>query len=204
MAPITTNAPKKRPILPALRIIPRKISASDINSPRSIEPADELSQVALFVNGASIYVSGHVPATDVALLRGKNISRVLNCTQTNSIISSDGIQVKRLPMCDTANFELKSVLLEAIEFVSEAVNGGRAILVHCHAGISRSASVVIAYLMASQKMKFHTAFETVRSRRSQVCPNMGFCGQLLHQEETSIPFISAPQLVLSNVIKMNV
>jgi hypothetical protein len=45
-------------------------------------------------------------------------------------------------------------------------------------GISRSATVVIAYLIATTKMTPHEALATVRARRTIVRPNRGFMSQL--------------------------
>ena len=48
------------------------------------------------------------------------------------------------------------------------------ILVHCQAGISRSASIVISYVMKLKKMEFQDALKFVRSKRYQIAPNQGF------------------------------
>ena len=50
-------------------------------------------------------------------------------------------------------------------------------------GISRSATVVIAYLIAKKGMKFNEALEFVQSKREIVDPNGGFKLQLMDYEE---------------------
>ena len=54
----------------------------------------------------------------------------------------------------------------------------RTILVHCAAGVSRSASFVIAYLMGKKNMSFDEAFEHTKERRKIIRPNSGFLEQL--------------------------
>jgi hypothetical protein len=61
-------------------------------------------------------------------------------------------------------------------------DGGRA-LVHCQAGVSRSATVVIGYLMMRRHMGLDDAFEHVRHCRRQVAPNLSFLGQLQALED---------------------
>ena len=57
-------------------------------------------------------------------------------------------------------------------------------LVHCQAGISRSATVCLAYLMHAARVDLETAFEHVRSRRSVISPNLNFMRQLqLYEKE---------------------
>ncbi len=46
------------------------------------------------------------------------------------------------------------------------------------AGVSRSATIITAYLMYSQKLRLKKAFALVRRARPQVLPNMGFRKQL--------------------------
>ena len=65
----------------------------------------------------------------------------------------------------------------------DAVNlAGRSVLIHCHAGISRSATVCLAYLMKVQSMRLEEAFEFVRSLRKVISPNFSFMLQLLKYE----------------------
>lgn len=52
------------------------------------------------------------------------------------------------------------------------------VYVHCNAGVSRSASFVIAYLMRELAMTFEEAFTFVKQKRPQIMPNHGFVTQL--------------------------
>ena len=55
----------------------------------------------------------------------------------------------------------------------------RVILVHCAAGVSRSSSFVIAYLMRDEKLPYHKAFDKVKAARKWANPNSGFRRQLI-------------------------
>uniref|UniRef100_A0A672FXK3 Serine/threonine/tyrosine interacting protein n=1 Tax=Salarias fasciatus TaxID=181472 RepID=A0A672FXK3_SALFA len=56
------------------------------------------------------------------------------------------------------------------------------VLVHGNAGISRSAALVIAYLMETFGMKYRDAFSHVQERRFCINPNVGFVHQLQEYE----------------------
>lgn len=68
-------------------------------------------------------------------------------------------------------------------------NNGR-VLVHCHAGISRSATICMAYIMSNMKLRMEDAYEFVKNRRRIVSPNFNFMGQLLNFE--SVVFAKQP------------
>jgi protein-tyrosine phosphatase len=57
-------------------------------------------------------------------------------------------------------------------------SGGR-VFVHCFAGVSRSATIVIAYLMKEHGLSFNSAIKFVKSKRPQINPNDGFRKQLM-------------------------
>ena len=64
------------------------------------------------------------------------------------------------------------------EFIDHALSKKRSVLVHCQAGISRSTTCVVSYLMRRHGMTFYDALCKVRSKRSFVSPNTGFTAQL--------------------------
>ena len=68
-----------------------------------------------------------------------------------------------------------------IQYFGECLNfikGDEKILVHCVAGRSRSATIVIAYIMWYKKISYEDAFNFVKERRTIVEPNDGFKEQL--------------------------
>lgn len=73
-------------------------------------------------------------------------------------------------------------------FISRAdsvKNSGGRVLVHCQAGISRSATICLAYLIQSRRVRLDEAFDFVKQRRGVISPNFSFMGQLL-QFETQV------------------
>nr|CDS32333.1 dual specificity protein phosphatase 14 [Hymenolepis microstoma] len=63
----------------------------------------------------------------------------------------------------------------------EARKGGRS-LVHCIAGVSRSPTLVLAYLVKHAHMTLAEAYDHVRGLRPCICPNIGFWRQLIAYE----------------------
>ena len=68
---------------------------------------------------------------------------------------------------------------ECVEFIDIAMRNNEKILVHCSRGVSRSVTMVLAYLIVKQDMTYDVALETVRSKRIMANPNDGFKRQLL-------------------------
>lgn len=68
------------------------------------------------------------------------------------------------------------------------------VLVHCAAGVSRSASLVLAFLIRHRHMKYDDAFALLKKARSCVCPNFGFVRQLRKWERDCLGCPSPPAL----------
>ncbi|KAL4256594.1 protein-tyrosine-phosphatase [Pleurotus pulmonarius] len=69
-------------------------------------------------------------------------------------------------------------LPNACRFIQAAMDNGGKVLVHCVMGISRSTTVVCAYLMKTRRMSPSSAIRFVRRWRPCVHPNYGFVRQL--------------------------
>jgi len=72
----------------------------------------------------------------------------------------------------------------AFAFIDEARSTGRNILVHCQCGVSRSASLVIGYVMHTNRMTLNQAYEFVKDRSPYISPNMSLVYQLVDFEKT--------------------
>ncbi len=68
---------------------------------------------------------------------------------------------------------------ECIRFIEDAIANNSNILINCYAGVSRSATIVIAYLIKSMCLNYMEAYETVRKGRHWINPNKGFREQLI-------------------------
>ena len=91
---------------------------------------------------------------------------------TKSKISSNN--QSRYHLKDHVRENIECVFYDAIDFFEEAKKEGGKVYVHCVQGVSRSATIVISYLMFTRKMTFHDAFSYVRERRGIINPNTGF------------------------------
>lgn len=70
-------------------------------------------------------------------------------------------------------------------------SGGK-VLVHCEAGISRSPTICMAYIMRTQRLRLDAAFDVVRQRRHVVSPNFSFLGQLQQFESEVVSAAPEP------------
>ena len=70
-------------------------------------------------------------------------------------------------------------LTECFSWIDAKTNASQNILLHCHLGKSRSASIMIAYFMLKTQFSFKDAYKYIKSKRSIVKPNKGFMVQLL-------------------------
>ncbi|THU53350.1 hypothetical protein C4D60_Mb10t13470 [Musa balbisiana] len=128
-----------------------------------------------------VYLGGDSVARDRAALRRHGITHVLNCAGAACPDHFRGeLAYRTLWLRDSPAEDLAPVLYDAFDFLerARAAPRGRA-LVHCRRGASRSAALVVAYLMWRRALPFDDALRAVRAVRPSVDPNLGFAAQLL-------------------------
>uniref|UniRef100_S4S1S4 protein-serine/threonine phosphatase n=1 Tax=Petromyzon marinus TaxID=7757 RepID=S4S1S4_PETMA len=121
-------------------------------------------------------------ASNASLLRARGITCVVNASLEVADARLPGVRYVRVPVPDCPHAPISRYFDPVAERIAgEARRGGRT-LVHCAAGVSRSASLCIAYLMRGEGLVLRDAFRWVRARRPAVCPNSGFWRQLIRYE----------------------
>lgn len=126
-------------------------------------------------------------ASDIAKLQKENITHVLNCAQgtkfnqidtSASYFKGAGIEYHGIKANDIITFKMAPEFNKAADFLENALKTkGNKVYVHCHQGISRSATIVLAFLMLKRGIPLMEALKTIREKRS-IHPNDGFVKQL--------------------------
>ncbi len=132
-----------------------------------------------------LFLSDDIAARNLNILNRYNITHILNLTTNIPNKFEPKIKYKKLVILDFENQNISQYFSEANEFIDLALgeNEHNNVLVHCNAGISRSSSFVIAYLMHKKKFKsYKDALKFVRKSRPIVSPNKGFEKQLMNLE----------------------
>lgn len=131
-------------------------------------------------------------ACDHSLLKENEVTHILNVASFNTQFTVDRgpeysaihslFIYKHVSIMDLPDTDIVSYFDECFAFIDSALDTGGRILVHCMAGVSRAASVVIGYLMKAKDMDFQTAFNHVQAKRPSIRPNDGFMHQLQNYE----------------------
>ena len=143
-----------------------------------------------------LWLANFENAQDSGLLDKMGINRILTIgnrsPMDNSLLSQqtpgdpqigeNGILYKLVYAMDSTDQNILKHFRDCFDFIRNALASRHGVMVHCHMGFSRSAAVVIGYLMHSQRLTYDQAFGLVRKKRI-VGPNSGFIRQLKLFEE---------------------
>ncbi|XP_010712671.1 dual specificity protein phosphatase 13-like [Meleagris gallopavo] len=133
----------------------------------------------------NIYLGDAWAARSITTIQSLNITHILNAAHGPYSINTGAKYYKDLQIeyfgieaFDDPSFDLSIFFYDAANFIGKALNtSGGKVFVHCAMGVSRSATLVLAFLMIHENMTLVDALKTVGSHRD-ICPNTGFLSQL--------------------------
>lgn len=135
-----------------------------------------------------LYLAGQDVANSFEQMQNYKITHILNLTSNIENLYETKIVYKRIKMYDSLDQDMSVHFGEAFEFIDKCLNmpNGR-ILVHCNAGVSRSACIIIGYLMHKNHFDSYTsAYEHVKKCRPVIQPNPNFIQQLKKYENNNL------------------
>lgn len=104
-----------------------------------------------------------------------NIECVVTVGVGLEVNETAGITYHKIEIEDSPDAEIDAAFSSASSIIRRSLEKGKSVLVHCQRGISRSATIVIAYLMESRHFRdLETCYATVQSQRPVINPNLGF------------------------------
>lgn len=116
------------------------------------------------------------------------IMNVINlCCGKTETIEEQGRVYMKIAADDSPDYDLSPYFDSTFEFIDNAIENNRNVLVHCMAGVSRSTTIVIAYLIRKHPgLTLTQADQFVFRRRPFTNPNSGFITQLQAYEQRLI------------------
>jgi len=123
--------------------------------------------------GTHLYISDYQGASNKDKLMKNKIKHIFNFSSFK-LPEYRGIVYHNFPIYDSPD---QNILRYFRTVIHEIDNSEGNILINCQAGISRSASMIIAYLM-SKGFTLSQSYGWVKASRDIINPNPGFMNQL--------------------------
>lgn len=158
-----------------------------------------LSQVT-----SSLYISNGVAANNKVMLSGNQITSIINVSMKVANTRYENIQYLQVPVTDTPDSCLSDFFDPIADHIHRVeMKQGRTLL-HCAAGVSRSATLCLAYLMKYHTMSLLEAHAWTKACRPIIRPNSGFWEQLIHYEfqlfgKNTVRMVNSPLGVIPDI-----
>ena len=133
----------------------------------------------VYTEAIKLYLGDVTDANDDLTLKKQNINTIICVAEDAKItLNNSRITIHKYNLQDSYECDISLYFDE----ISDLIHKQDVVLVNCVAGISRSASFVIEYLMKYYEMTLEYAFLYVRKRRNRICPNKKFMTYLYEYE----------------------
>nr|XP_058155084.1 dual specificity protein phosphatase 13 isoform X3 [Dasypus novemcinctus] len=133
----------------------------------------------------NLFLGDAYAARDKSTLAQLGITHIVNVAAGKCQVDTGAKFYRGMPLeyygieaDDNPFFDLSVYFLPVARYIRDALSDPRGrVLVHCAMGVSRSATVVLAFLMICENMTLVEAIQVVQAHRD-ICPNSGFLRQL--------------------------
>jgi protein-tyrosine phosphatase len=130
------------------------------------------------------HIEGGVYICDIASAYNEDELKELGITHIVTAVLAvgpkfpDSFEYMCVPVRDIESEDIYSHLDKTTKFINDAVESGGKVAVHCICGVSRSATIVAAWVMSRHGYSVKETIEVLQSRRECVDPNPSFRKQL--------------------------
>lgn len=127
-----------------------------------------------------LYFGSQDVACDASILNTLKITDILSVGI--KVPTYKNFKYKFIEAYDLPSFNMTNIFDECFKYFENIRLMDRRVFVHCNAGISRSPTIIIAYVMRYFKIGFEDSFKLVKEKRMTINPNAGFISQLKDYE----------------------
>ena len=121
-----------------------------------------------------LYLGGIISSFVKEEMKKIGITHILMVGYFMTPLYPEDFKYENIEVNDNKNENIIRYLVKGIKFIDES----NVCYTHCQLGKSRSAAVVMAYVMYKKRIHFSEAFDFVKEKRNVAFPNEGFQWQL--------------------------
>lgn len=127
-----------------------------------------------------LYIGSAKASNDLEHLTQEGITVIIRVITPgeHTLIEHPGITYHHYETFDGWSGNIIGAFEHTKDIIRNSLREGRRVLVHCRAGISRSAAVVVAYLMWTRCLDYSSAYEIVQKSRCIAAPCFPFIMRL--------------------------
>ena len=130
-----------------------------------------------------LYLGNAIHSGNAKILQDLHITHIINVSRLMANVFEHkhavAIVYYRIPIGDTAKAKIEDHFETSFQYIERVLSDDSCrILVHCQHGISRSASIVIAYLIKKHTWTYAHSLAFVKKRRRSATPNKSFAKKL--------------------------
>ena len=125
-----------------------------------------------------VYIGSEDSAANLTALTECKITHILNVAIEVKNAFPEQYEYLNIELLDIPQQNIRQMFSRTNEFIKQVIANNGRVLIHCSAGISRSSTIVLAYLLGIERMNYDDAYTLLKTARPVIRPNIGFVQQL--------------------------
>jgi protein tyrosine phosphatase len=136
---------------------------------------------------SGVYISDFSSACNVDELKKMGITHIVTAIVGVKEMYPQDFKYYTVDVCDRPYSQINKYFDECADFIDDAVNKNGKVLVHCKCGVSRSTTLIAAYLIKKKNYSVDGAIEIIKKSRNCIQANAGFIQQLKNYSDSIRP-----------------
>lgn len=148
-----------------------------------------------------LWIGSEGDSKNASFVAKHDIALVVNCSKTIPMLNLPGVEYYRIPIDDATdqNDTILSHFPVVVRAIDSVLQRGKGVLVHCRAGMQRSAATVAAFLMFKYNLSAKNAIAAIKARKSETFwPTPTFAEALQKYEKQLATFNKVPNYNVAN------
>lgn len=131
----------------------------------------------------NIYLGDLATSVSADNLQTDGITHIISIINGSYSMYPDKFKYKHIHINDDPWLSIDNYFDDCIQFIEECQKENGKVLIHCMCGISRSVTIIGAYLIKKHKLSLNDAIIFLKDKKQNINPNDGFMNQLKKYEK---------------------